>query len=119
MYKLIITMLFIYFYYIIFPDLILELLNDIQPLVDRIKFKIKLIKKDISFRKEKEEKKKYYENKKNEIKKNSEKNINEIISKKNEKIKQIEEKYDKLYKELDCIKDQEQFIKFFNKYKNI
>ena len=34
-------------------------------------------------------------------------------------IKQIEEKYEKLYKELESIKNQEQFIEFFNKYKNI
>ena len=37
---------------------------------------------------------------------------------KNKKIKQIEEKYDKLYKELESIKNQEQFIQFLNKYKN-
>ena len=36
----------------------------------------------------------------------------------NKNIKQIEEKYDKLYKELESIRDKEQFIKFFNKYKN-
>ena len=38
---------------------------------------------------------------------------------KDKKIKQIEEKYEKLYKELESIKNQEQFIEFFNKYKNI
>ena len=38
---------------------------------------------------------------------------------KDKKIKQIEEKYEKLYKELESIKNQEQFIEFFNKDKNI
>ena len=41
-----------------------------------------------------------------------------MVDNKDKRIKQIEEKYDKLYKELESIKDQEQFIKFFNKYKN-
>ena len=38
---------------------------------------------------------------------------------KEEKIKKIEEKYDKLYKELDAISDQKQFMLFFNKFMNI
>jgi hypothetical protein len=103
-------------YLLLFSDDIQEKLNS---LLEIIKRKIYIIKKNIEFHKKKEEEKKKYENKKAELKKNTEKRIRQMTLVKEEKIKKIEEKYDNIYKELAVITDQKQFLLFFNKFMNM
>jgi hypothetical protein len=91
----------------------------LNSLLEIIKRKIYIIKKNIEFHKKKEEEKKKYENKKAELKKNTEKRIRQMTLVKEEKIKKIEEKYDNIYKELAVITDQKQFLLFFNKFMNM
>ena len=108
-------MILVLLYFYIFEDDILEILS---PIIKRIERRINIIKKNQKFKEKKDEQKRLYEKKKAEIKQNTEKRIKEMTLIKEEKIKKIEEKYDKLYKELDAITDQKQFLLFFNKFMN-
>jgi hypothetical protein len=109
-------MMFLLFYLFLFSDDIEEKLNS---LLEKIKRKINIIKKNQKFQKKKEEEKKKYETKKTKLKNNTEKRIRQMILVKEEKIKKIEEKYDNIYKELAVITDQKQFLLFFNKFMNM
>jgi CRISPR/Cas system CMR-associated protein Cmr5 small subunit len=108
-----ITLIGLYLYFNFDYDYLEKILKKFKKYINH---KIKIIRQNEEYRKAKAEQRARFEKEKIQIRRDTEIKLQKIKDIKEREIKEIETKYNKLYFQLDTIKDQNGLIEFLSKF---